>query len=743
MLLVGHPNGVDAHAELVRTDPPADGLLAAPPLELNLWFSEPLDPGSGSLTLRLVDNTGRDQTLSGIALDPEDVRHVHADVPSLGPGTFTVLWSARSVDGHTLSGTYAFRVGGGNAPGAATIQGEVPRPWAVVTRWLSFLGLTLVVGGCFVGRVVLGGGATLVAKERRHLVMMLGLGVAMAATVSEPLLQTRWPPADTIRPDLAEAFAGLPTGWWVRFAAIVVLPLSLAVAVAPSRYSRLAVSGEWVALALGLTALFGASLTSHAAARETWRGPALLSNVLHQWSVALWVGGLAHLALGRWGGLDQDRTTVRTESNPLHRFSRLALGLVAVAIATGVINTGLLLPALRVLWGSTYGQILLLKVGALLPVLVLATFHRATLRRALERAAGALRTTIRVEATLALLVILGGSVLALLAPPEMRAGDAARDHIDLAASTTADDTGPLLHLAAAPARSGENVLTLWLTGPDLASIPLNSRSEVRLDFLGLDHDVVRSDVVAAPDGTGRFTVAGLELSVDGWWRVNAHVRQPDCPEMDASFVLLLPDPNLNGTDAPRTPESDPNAAAVFERGLTQLTGLHRLRYTQRLTDGAGGLVVVDQAVDDGDGGVAPPASSQTTGQFARIQVGDREWLRLPNGTWSERAASVFVPPSAWGETYAGATGFRLGRLEEVGGEPSQIVTFHVPGTPGQAAAWYAWWVGTESGHLHRQMMVSRSHYMLDDYRDFDVPIPIVPPVTDQDTTPPATPEAVD
>lgn len=742
-LLVAPTDGVDAHAELVRTEPLTDALLAAPPLELHLWFSEAIDPGAGSLSLRLVDNTGRDQSLSGVGLDPTNPRHVSADVPPLGPGTFTVLWSARAVDGHTLSGTYAFRVGGGSAPGAATVEGEVPRPWAVVTRWLSFLGLTLVVGGCFVGRVVLGGGARLGAKERRHLAMILGLLVALVATVLEPFLQTHWAPEGTVRPDLAEAFAGLPTGWWLRFAAIVVLPLALALAVAPLRYRRLAVSGEWVVLALALTALVGASLTSHAAARETWRGPALLSNVLHQWAVALWIGGLAHMALARLGGRDQDGTSIWAEGTPLRRFSRFALGLAAVAIATGLINTGFLLPALRALWESTYGRILLFKVGALLPVLALATFHRAVLRRAMERAAGALRTTIRMEAALALLVILGGSVLALLAPPVTQADAGMPDRIDLAAPTTGPDEGPLLHLTVTPARSGENALGLSLTNPDRTPLPLDPGSEVRLDFIGLDHDVVRSDIAAEPDGSGRFTVAGLELSVDGWWRVDAHVRLPNQPEREASFFLLLPDPNLNGMEAPNTPEPDPNAVEVFKRGLTQLTGLHRLRYTQRLTDGAGGFVVVEHALNDGHDGETPPASSQTSGQFARIQVGDREWLRLPNGTWSERRASVFVPPSAWGETYAGATGFRLGRVEEIGGEPSQIVTFHVPGTPGQAAAWYAWWVGMESGRLHRQMMVSRSHYMLDHYRDFDATIPIEPPVTKGSSTPPATPEMMD
>ena len=73
---------------------------------------------------------------------------------------------------------------------------------------------------------------------------------------------------------------------------------------------------------------------------------------------------------------------------------------------------------------------------------------------------------------------------------------------------------------------------------------------------------------------------------------------------------------------------------------------------------------------------------------------------------------------------------------EIAGETAQIVTFFVPDQEGLSAAWYACWVGTESGQVHRVAMISRAHYMVTDYRDFDGPIAIEPPVTDP-ATPPA------
>lgn len=70
---------------------------------------------------------------------------------------------------------------------------------------------------------------------------------------------------------------------------------------------------------------------------------------------------------------------------------------------------------------------------------------------------------------------------------------------------------------------------------------------------------------------------------------------------------------------------------------------------------------------------------------------------------------------------------RLGRVEVVDGEPCQIVTFVLPATGLQEPSWFAWWVGTESGHVRQMAMVARAHYMVRSYRDFDAPIAIVPP----------------
>ena len=132
-------------------------------------------------------------------------------------------------------------------------------------------------------------------------------------------------------------------------------------------------------------------------------------------------------------------------------------------------------------------------------------------------------------------------------------------------------------------------------------------------------------------------------------------------------------------------------------------------------------------VSDGSDG-RPPSSSLVAAGYERIVIGDQEWSREPGQDWQAGGAPPPYPPAQWGEQFQDPVGLHLGRTEEVAGEEAQIVTFYVPGTQ-LAPAYYAWWVGTQSGRVLQETMVSRFHYMVWNYADFDQPLPIAPPTT--------------
>ena len=86
--------------------------------------------GPGSPEIKVIDKDGGNEGIevSNVRVDPDDPRHVMADVSGIGSGTYTVVWAVLSEDdGHLLNGSYGFRVAGtSRAPGAATVEGERP-----------------------------------------------------------------------------------------------------------------------------------------------------------------------------------------------------------------------------------------------------------------------------------------------------------------------------------------------------------------------------------------------------------------------------------------------------------------------------------------------------------------------------------------------------------------------------------------------------------------------------------------
>lgn len=333
-----------------------------------------------------------------------------------------------------------------------------------------------------------------------------------------------------------------------------------------------------------------------------------------------------------------------------------------------------------------------------------------------------------VAAAVVALLVAGGALVAARLNGGGSAAPADEETLEFAAPLGGPDgrDGPWLRVRLAPARAGDNVAAATVTDADGGPLPNAEEMPVSFGFAPL------VDPTAEQTGEGRTGGDAVEMALDGdgWWRVS--VTPVDSEGGDPlRFYLLLPDPNLYGGDAIAVPESDPAAEAVFARGLAATTALHRVAYRELMGDGLGHLADSTHAVNDGSDGQPPASRFRATDGTETVLVGDRRWLREDGAPWRELTGDEVVLPREWGEAYAKATGWTLGGTEVVDGEPSRIVTFAVPEQTEprrQEAAWYAWWVGEESGQVRRETMVSRFHYMIRESSGFDEPLPIAPPV---------------
>jgi putative copper export protein/mono/diheme cytochrome c family protein len=185
-----------------------------------------------------------------------------------------------------------------------------------------------------------------------------------------------------------------------------------------------AVRGE-VAL-LGLLALGLIGAASHAAAVEPGTALAIGADVLHLAAAGVWVGGLLPLALllrlaAREGGADTRPYAVLAA----RRFSRAALTIVLVLIATGSWSTWLQVGSVPALLGTSHGRLLLAKLSVFAGMLVLALLNRRLIPRLSGEAATIGRPAMRrlsglVTGEAALAVVVVALVAAMSVTPPAR-----------------------------------------------------------------------------------------------------------------------------------------------------------------------------------------------------------------------------------------------------------------------------------------------------------------------------------
>ena len=694
LVFLALPNVAGAHAELIRSEPGQGAALGSAPARVDLWFSETLSPNGSSI--RVYDSQRKQVDKGDDKLDPSDATHLSVSLDKLSDGTYTVAWASSSVtDGHVISGTYSFTVGVSRLPGAAASTNQTPSPAAIALRWIVFVGLAIGAGWFLLRLLGVG-----LAASRREVIF----GGALAALLGDLLLvpvQAYLPGGGLPAQSLANTYSTMPSAWFARLALeVVVLALALAVYVAHRKGIWLAYAG---ALASG-AAIIGLAWTTHAAARTSYHVPALLIEIVHVESVAYWLGGLGLLAL-----LPK---VVRVDTrDALHRFSRLAVVLAPLAIASGILNAGFTLPSVASLWQSSYGKILLLKIVFVIGIGVFAWLNRRAVRAGLALATRFVRS-MRVEASFGVATILVASVLSLWAPPQ------AAKVVPLELSMQID-SGQTAHLTLTPVRDGSNHVEAWLT--DKQGQPVNGISTVVAGFSMLERPIDLPDTPLTPSGSNHWSASNVPLTVQGWWRLTLIFFKGAATPANADFYFMIPDPTLVGGLKYR--DSDAQAKSIFDTTLTTMDTMTSMRTDQTLADGIGNSIESQYQYTSPD-----KFAYQTSSGAESVAIGMTQWYRQGDAAWeSNQRIEPFDVPHTLTTFYSGASEFTLGRTETIDNEVCQIVTFSVPAQHGQGAAWYAWWVGTKTHLLRREAMVGDHHYMINRNFDFNTPITINAP----------------
>ncbi|HEY3368463.1 MAG TPA: copper resistance protein CopC [Symbiobacteriaceae bacterium] len=404
-LTVGLAGAANAHAFLTRAVPAPNAALTQPPEEVRLEFTEEVETQFGAVSVYNAVGARVDRGDAG--LDPHDPTVVVAGLKPLPAGAYTVAWHVISADGHPVGGAFGFQVGPAS-PNAVYYQpgrAESGAPPLVVlfSYWLS-------VGG---------------------LLALMGLGVTQGAVArAAPGQRYRW----TVAAALVSAFAGtalllvgrtiqasglslwdvLTRSLWLQMLATqsgTVIAWRLGIVAVSTVLLHFFWPRWWTSAVAGAAALLTVAMGGHAVSLAD-PVTAVLLDWFHLLAAAVWAGGLLQFALGLTAGGDVGAL--------VRRFSPLAAVSVAVLALTGLYPALARIPSWTALTGTGYGVALLVKLGLILPLLVLGGINLVVVGPRLQRgepAQGWLRGVATAEAVLIALVLAAATVLTNTPPP--------------------------------------------------------------------------------------------------------------------------------------------------------------------------------------------------------------------------------------------------------------------------------------------------------------------------------------
>ncbi|MCW2873961.1 copper resistance protein CopC [Actinacidiphila oryziradicis] len=378
-VLLGGAAPASAHAALLKTSPGDSTTVQSAPAQVTLTFSEGVLVSSDSIRVLGPDGKRAD---SGAPRGSGSTATValHSGLPL---GTFTVAWKVVSADSHPVSGAFTFNIGTPSKTTVVIANQDVGSGLAGtlygIFRFIAYAGFALLIGASAFLGICWPRGAALRPMQRLTAGGWAGMVVSTIA-----LLMLRGPyvnggslsgafDLDTIRGELETKPGAALLSRLLLLAAGAIF-----MAVLFGSYAKhddpverqdlawgLAIGGTVVAAGLAATW----AMVEHASV-GIQSGIAMPVDVLHLVAMALWLGGLAALLTALFS------RGVRIEREAVQRFSRVAFCAVVTLVATGIYQSWRQLGSWSAFADTSYGQLLLVKVGLVALLLELAWFSR-------------------------------------------------------------------------------------------------------------------------------------------------------------------------------------------------------------------------------------------------------------------------------------------------------------------------------------------------------------------------------
>jgi copper transport protein len=496
-----------AHSQLEESQPTAGAQLDKSPPQVLLRFNESVEISLGAI--RVFDHNGH-QIKTSTAHHPGGIgSQVAVDLPSLPSGGYVVAWRVVSADSHPVHEAFTFTVGtGGGAVTPGLVQNLLASEGGnttvgallAIARFLVYAGVAVALGGCAFLLLCWPAG-----RDDATFVRVLIAAAAVAAAASLVTIGLQGPYAtgqgltEAFKPSTWRSVVDTRSGqWWlVRTFALAVLGVLVVARRAKPLLWRLVFAADAAVLLVAIA--YGGH-----GGNGRYAGLGLVATVVHVGAMSVWIGGLVALVLA-----------LRHEgaATAARRFSAVAFATVGILVASGVAQGWRQVGSLDALKHTTYGHLLLVKVGLVAAVLAIAYFSRRALQDRDKVDAGRLRVKVAGETGIAVAVLVVTALLVNAVPAiAQRSGPF---------SATVLSGNRSASLSIEPAHVGANVLHVILFG---TTGVLSPAAEITAQITLPSRDVGPLPLKLTPAGPNHAIGNGIDIPFAGTWTLDVSAR---------------------------------------------------------------------------------------------------------------------------------------------------------------------------------------------------------------------------
>ncbi|MBT2647079.1 copper resistance protein CopC [Bacillus sp. ISL-34] len=528
--LLLYPAMAFGHATIISSNPSPNEAMDTLPEKISIQFSENIQPAFHSLEVFSQD--GDKIQIQDSTISKQSGKILEAKWKgTIDEGIYYIKWRVVSSDGHPIEGTIPFQFGdsaGLSDQENSEVNASFPNSINVILQSLQYICFAALTGILFFRLSLMKDSRLFEASRRARLYLWLSYaGLAFSIICSLPLKVTidagvGWTDAFKVS-YIKEVLNATNFGsvWIIEILILLLLFLVIYFMLENSLNKSL----PYLSFIIIACLMICKALTGHTAAVPN-QVLAVLMDFLHLLSMALWLGGLMAL-LVILPGL-ADRQAVQQDKKTFYwsivqRFSKWAFLFVIILIVSGIYSSLQHVPTIHSLFNTTYGQLLLAKIGLMLVMIVLGGFHFLRGKKQTKK----LGYSVGMEFGLGIVILLVAALLTNVQTAMSSPGP-----IEKTLRTEEDNEVTLM---VTPNEVGDNLIQVNLSNEGK---PIAEIEQLTITMQPLDTPNGEIKLQMKEKNTGTFTSKSI-LTMPGKWNIHVHGLTENLDSINADFIIFI------------------------------------------------------------------------------------------------------------------------------------------------------------------------------------------------------------